>query len=274
MLVAERNLAGAAFGHLTEAFMTLPFEALGPVKTLLKRYLSAGPWSAEDDDALAAAAGAGEGWWDRELDPDVTLSFGWAGRAVPGRAPVDGGAGAGAGSVARPHLRRSGRARGHPEPPHDPVRVRPSRSTPAPAAGTSRPPRPPTTRPSPASSPSSTGWPTCWSARTSWPSACAGPTTGRRCWPRSWPSSPRSSPILTRRRATPVGSAGGPAWLAGGRPGRRLDRRPPADPPGAGVARPGLAPPRRTRRPGPGARRRRRPRRLPPPGGGQPPARG
>lgn len=81
MLVAERNLAGAAFGHLTEAFMTLPFEALGPVKTLLKRYLSAGPWSAEDDDALAAAAGAGEGWWNRELDADVTLVFGWeAGR--------------------------------------------------------------------------------------------------------------------------------------------------------------------------------------------------
>ena len=76
-LVVERNLAGAAFGHLTEAFMALPFEALGPVKTLLKRYLSAGSWSAEDDDALAAAVGPGEGWWERELDADVTLSFGW-----------------------------------------------------------------------------------------------------------------------------------------------------------------------------------------------------
>lgn len=76
-LVVERNLAAGAFGHLTEAFMALPFEALGPVKTLLKRYLSAGPWSAEDDDALAAAVGAGEGWWERELDPDVLLAFGW-----------------------------------------------------------------------------------------------------------------------------------------------------------------------------------------------------
>ncbi len=76
-LVVERNLAGAAFGHLTEAFMTLPFEALGPVKTLLKRYLSTGPWSAEDDDALAAAVGAGEGWWERELEPDVAIAFGW-----------------------------------------------------------------------------------------------------------------------------------------------------------------------------------------------------
>jgi hypothetical protein len=76
-LVVERNLAGAAFGHLTEAFMALPFEALGPVKTLLKRYLSAGPWSVEDDEALAAAVGVGEGWWERELDADVTLAFGW-----------------------------------------------------------------------------------------------------------------------------------------------------------------------------------------------------
>ena len=78
-LVVERNLAGAAFGHLTEAFMALPFEALGPVKTLLKRYLSTGTWSAEDDDALAAAVGAGEGWWERALDPDVLLAFGWEG---------------------------------------------------------------------------------------------------------------------------------------------------------------------------------------------------
>jgi hypothetical protein len=76
-LVTERNLAAPAFGHLTEAFMTLPFDALGPVKTLLKRYLSAGPWSPEDDDALASAVGAGEGWWERALDDDVTLAFGW-----------------------------------------------------------------------------------------------------------------------------------------------------------------------------------------------------
>ena len=76
-LVAERNLAAGAFGHLTEAMLDLPFEALGPVKTLLKRYLSAGPWTAEDDDALAAAVGRGEGWWERDLDDDVRLAYGW-----------------------------------------------------------------------------------------------------------------------------------------------------------------------------------------------------
>ena len=76
-LVAERNLAAAAFGHLTEALLSLPFEALGPVKTLLKRYLSVGPWTAEDDDALADAVGPGEGWWERDLDDDVRLAYGW-----------------------------------------------------------------------------------------------------------------------------------------------------------------------------------------------------
>ena len=76
-LVAERNLAPTAFGHLTEALLDLPFEALGPVKTLLKRYLSAGPWTTEDEDALAAAVGSGEGWWERDLDADVRLAYGW-----------------------------------------------------------------------------------------------------------------------------------------------------------------------------------------------------
>lgn len=57
--------------------MDLPFEALGPVKALLRRYLSPEPWAPADDDALAAAAGAGEGWWERDLDTDVVLAFGW-----------------------------------------------------------------------------------------------------------------------------------------------------------------------------------------------------
>lgn len=98
-LVVERNLVAAAFGHLTEAMLDLPFEALGPVKTLLRRFLSTGPWATEDVDALSAAVGAGTGWWDRELDGDLHLTFGWdAGRfrvglssmaAPPTEAPPD-----------------------------------------------------------------------------------------------------------------------------------------------------------------------------------------
>ena len=76
-LVVERNLVVAAFGHLTDAFVDLPFERLGPVKTLLKRYLSTGPWTAADGEALAEAVGDGEGRWERPLDPEITLAFGW-----------------------------------------------------------------------------------------------------------------------------------------------------------------------------------------------------
>ena len=78
-LVVERDLAAAAFGHLTDAFTSLPFESLGPAKTLLKRFFSTAPWGPVDDDALAAAVGDGEGWWQRELDADLTLVFGWDG---------------------------------------------------------------------------------------------------------------------------------------------------------------------------------------------------
>jgi hypothetical protein len=77
-LVVERNLVAAAFEHLTvEAFMTLPFEALGPTKAALKRFFSAGPWGPDDDEALAAAVGPGEGHWRHPLDGDLVLDFGW-----------------------------------------------------------------------------------------------------------------------------------------------------------------------------------------------------
>ncbi|MGI9022541.1 MAG: HEAT repeat domain-containing protein [Acidimicrobiales bacterium] len=78
-LVVERDLVRAAFEHLTfDAFMTLPFEALGPTKALLRRFFSDEPWTAADDDALAAAVGAGEGRWQRDLDDDLVLEYGWA----------------------------------------------------------------------------------------------------------------------------------------------------------------------------------------------------
>ena len=77
-LVVERGLARAAFEHLTmDAFLTLPFEALGPTKTLLKRFFSPEGWGPADDDALAAAVGPGEGRWRRDLDADVALDYGW-----------------------------------------------------------------------------------------------------------------------------------------------------------------------------------------------------
>ncbi len=79
-VLVERDLMRVAFDHLTvDAFMTLPFAALGPTKALLKRFLSTEAWAPADDEALAEAVGPGEGWWRRDLDADVTLEYGWVG---------------------------------------------------------------------------------------------------------------------------------------------------------------------------------------------------
>jgi len=79
-LVVERDLLRSAFDHLTvDAFMTLPFEALGPTKALLKRFFSTDAWTSVDDDALAQAVGAGQGRWRRDLDAEVILEYGWDG---------------------------------------------------------------------------------------------------------------------------------------------------------------------------------------------------
>ncbi len=78
LVVVERGRERAAFAHLTnDAFLTLPFEALGPVKKLLRRFFSAEPWGPAEVEALAAAVGPGEGTWRRELDGDITMTYGW-----------------------------------------------------------------------------------------------------------------------------------------------------------------------------------------------------
>ena len=67
-----------AFQHLTvDAFINLPFEALGPTKGLLKRFFSTEPWGPADEAALADAVGLGEGAWCTDLDQDLTLEYGW-----------------------------------------------------------------------------------------------------------------------------------------------------------------------------------------------------
>ncbi len=77
-LVVERSLVRAAFDLITvDAMMALPFESLGPTKALLKRFFSTDPWGTEDDEALAAAVGPGEGTWRHDLDSDVVLRYGW-----------------------------------------------------------------------------------------------------------------------------------------------------------------------------------------------------
>ena len=76
--VATRGLTAIAVAHLTrDALGTIDFAALAPVKGLLKRFFSDGPWLAIDDDALAALVGPGSGWWRYELDDDFGFEFGW-----------------------------------------------------------------------------------------------------------------------------------------------------------------------------------------------------
>ncbi len=76
--MVERKLVRRAFEHLTvDAFLSLPFEALGPTKSLLKRYFSLEPWGPAEDEALALAVGPGEGSWQRRLDDDLVLVYGW-----------------------------------------------------------------------------------------------------------------------------------------------------------------------------------------------------
>ena len=77
-LVAARGLVPATATALAgSAFAALPFERLGPVKTLLKQFFSPEPWSAADETALAIAVGPGAGWWREPLADDLALEYGW-----------------------------------------------------------------------------------------------------------------------------------------------------------------------------------------------------
>jgi hypothetical protein len=76
--VVSRGLTPAAVAHLThDALGTVDLTALAPVKGLLKRFFSDQPWTADDDRSLADLVGAGEGWWQHDLDEDYRIGFGW-----------------------------------------------------------------------------------------------------------------------------------------------------------------------------------------------------
>ena len=61
--IADRWLTPEAVTHLTrDALGRVDLDQLAPLKQLLKHFFSDQPWSAADDDALAAIAGPGDGW--------------------------------------------------------------------------------------------------------------------------------------------------------------------------------------------------------------------
>ena len=75
--VVERGLTADAVAHLTPVVSSLPLEVLAPVKQLLKRFFSDQPWTDADDQALADAVGPGGGGGREELEPGLTLVWGW-----------------------------------------------------------------------------------------------------------------------------------------------------------------------------------------------------
>ncbi len=69
--VDSLSLTGDASAFITyEVAVHLPFEALGPFKTLLKQFFSSDPWTHEDAAALSdiVTAHIDNGWWEHDLD--------------------------------------------------------------------------------------------------------------------------------------------------------------------------------------------------------------
>jgi hypothetical protein len=75
--VVEHDLTAQAVGELTELVSGLSLEGLAPVKQLLKRFFSSEAWTEGDDEALADAVGPGVGGGHHELEPGLTLVWGW-----------------------------------------------------------------------------------------------------------------------------------------------------------------------------------------------------
>ncbi|MDF1597011.1 MAG: HEAT repeat domain-containing protein [Acidimicrobiia bacterium] len=77
--IAARDLTATASGYLTtDVAMRLPFEALGPFKTLLRRFFSAEAFTAADRQELSdtVTPHIEGGWWEHDLGGGITLAHG------------------------------------------------------------------------------------------------------------------------------------------------------------------------------------------------------
>jgi len=80
--IAARELTATASGYLTtDIAMQLPFEALGPFKTLLRRFFSSESFTEADRAELSTVVTAhvGDGWWEHDLGGGILLRHGVAG---------------------------------------------------------------------------------------------------------------------------------------------------------------------------------------------------
>jgi hypothetical protein len=77
--VVSRELVTTASAYLTQdVAMSLPFETLGPFKTLLRRFFSPMSWSQADAEALSdlVTPHVANGWWEHDLGSGLTLAHG------------------------------------------------------------------------------------------------------------------------------------------------------------------------------------------------------
>jgi hypothetical protein len=77
--IAARDLTATASGYLTtDVAMRLPFEALAPFKTLLRRFFSDEAFTAEDRRELSETVvpHVESGWWNHDLGGGITLAHG------------------------------------------------------------------------------------------------------------------------------------------------------------------------------------------------------
>jgi len=76
--LAKRALTATAAERVVRTALDgLPVSLVARATAQLRRFFSDGSWSAEDDAALAATIGPGSGWYEEELDPELSLGFGW-----------------------------------------------------------------------------------------------------------------------------------------------------------------------------------------------------
>lgn len=77
--IAARELVATASGYLTsDVALSLPFEVLGPFKTLLRTFFSSAEWTPNDANALSelVVPHLTKGWWEHDLGGGITLSYG------------------------------------------------------------------------------------------------------------------------------------------------------------------------------------------------------
>jgi hypothetical protein len=62
-----------------DVLSAVPITLVDRARAQLARFFADGPWTVDDDAALAATLGPGQGWNEAPLDAELTLGYGWRG---------------------------------------------------------------------------------------------------------------------------------------------------------------------------------------------------